>query len=373
MHCSQVEEHLLVAVEHPSERELVGSSQSRGRQHRASRLVAEQVGDCSRRTRRREASGRRRRPRGLRRCPDCAWRRPASRTPSPRGTADRSLRTCWAKHTPMRAGRDRRARASRDAGQVRHAGMRRARRRRRSSARRLDARTNAFQNPSSRKRPRLRPSSAPTKSTDGSGVSLTAIGVKMLRPRRAESTCATNGLSRRRVLADRHDAALNERRQQLLRVDAELKEAAPDRCRRTCFAERAAVHHAKHGLAGQRHQQAVAVRDDGSRTRDSRAESPERFPDTPSSAAGRVHVLTNAFHGSSRTSYAAPPGFGIVGEDRRPRDLRRARPSASVCAARSMPPRFCTVNRQAVAEHREAQTRTTRHGTSGSAPTETAR
>ncbi len=118
-------------------------------------------------------------------------------------------------------------------------------------------------NPSSRKRPRLRPSSVPTNSTDGSAVLSRWPRRKDVLVHAVGNDLGKNGLSRVVLSLTATTPRLVSAVSKLLSVDAKLQHTAPDRRRRPRFAERAAVHHAKHGLSGQRQQQTVAVRDDG--------------------------------------------------------------------------------------------------------------
>jgi hypothetical protein len=71
-------------------------------------------------------------------------------------------------------------------------------------------------------------------------------------------------------------------------------------------------------------------------------------------------VSTNARHGSGATAYAASAA-GDRATSTTTSWPRRARPSASVCAARSMPPRLCARCRQPVAQDRETKARQRRH------------
>jgi hypothetical protein len=107
----------------------------------------------------------------------------------------------------------------------------------------------------------------PTKSIDGVRLFRCRTRVKNAVVHAVRNDAADERVVAARVLAHADHAARAEGGDQFLREDAQLQHAAADRRRRPRLAERAAVHHAHHRLAGERQQQAVAVRDDASNSR----------------------------------------------------------------------------------------------------------
>ena len=164
---------------------------------------------------------------------------------------------------------------------------------------------------SSRNLPRLRPSSAPTNTIDGCGdlpvgMRLKDRGVDAIRDDLPHERIVTL-----RVGADADDAdGDRQRRHQFLQIHTELQDGPADRRRMLGLAEGAAVHDAHDRLAAHREQQAVAVRDDDIELAHVDLQARGDCPDIQRSCGVPAQVSTNDFHGSARTSYAAPAGLG---------------------------------------------------------------